>query len=103
MLLCASEKLRNLGGIGPAQGVVKIHQPTAMLHKPLQRSFIGLAQKAGVSLVDHHDISLVKVSTAWRMQRSVNHRAVFCEKLAPVRKELRIIVLARKMRLQACP
>src|SRR4051794_36392319 len=46
---------------------------------------------------------MFEVGTAGRMQRTVNNCTVLCQKLAPVGEELRIVVLARKMGLQARP
>src|SRR3954469_9666586 len=82
---------------------MEVHKPSAAFHEPFKCSLIEIAKKAGVSLINHHHVRMFEVGTAGRMQRTVNNCTVLCQKLAPVGEELRIVVLARKMGLQARP
>src|SRR5579875_2080231 len=56
----------------------------------------------GIAFINHY-FGVFQVSAAWRMQSAIDHRAVFGQDFAPIRKKLRIVVFAGQMRFQAGP
>jgi len=73
----------------------------ASLDECFESRAVGIAQVAGVALVDDHHGDAVQFLGQRCVQRAVHDRTVLGQEFAPVGQELRIIVQARPMGLEA--
>jgi hypothetical protein len=74
---------------------VKTDQTAAAFDERFQRRLLAIVHVAGVSLIDHQDVSMRKLGRAGGMQRAVDDRPVLGQDLAPVSEKLGIVVQAQ--------
>ena len=94
VLLGPADEARELLRIRTAERVVQAHQPAAPAQEVVERGPILDAQIAGVALIDDDDVGRRELPGRREVQAAVDDRAAVGQQLAPVRQELRVVVLA---------
>src|SRR5262249_21804517 len=82
---------------------MKTDQAAAAFDVLIENGLLAVAQISRVALIDHNHIGVFEVGAARRMQGAIDYGPVRGQKLAPVGEELRVIVLALAMGLEAAP
>src|ERR1700722_11775441 len=98
MFLCATNQSREGSRIRTAQRIMETHNTAAAFDEGGERT---IRQVAIVSLIDHQDVGILQLRRARSVQRAVDDGSVFRQDLAPVRKKLRIVMLANLVGLQS--
>ena len=82
---------------------MEIDQAAAAFYKRLDRTFVFVDRVASITFVNYQDIGMFEIGSARGMQRAIDDGSAFGQKLAPIGKELRVIVLTRQMRFKSGP
>ncbi len=101
MLFGAAHERGEVLGIRAAQRIMNTDDAATALDEAFECGPIGITHEARVALVDHQHRDAFQLLRQRRVQRAVHHGTVLGQQLAPIGKELGIIVLARTMGLQA--
>ena len=103
VLLGAAHERRKIGGVRTAQRVVKTDQAAAAFDEVVEHGLLAIVQVGRIAFVDHDDVGVFQVGAARGVQRAIDDGPMRGQDLAPVGDELRVIVLAFAMGLEAAP
>lgn len=103
MFLGAAEEAGEVGGVGSAEGIVKADEAAAAFDVGFEGGLLLIGEVAGVALVNHDDVSVLERGGAGEVERAIDDGAAIGEELAPVGEELRVVVLAGGVGLEAGP